>query len=93
MHLSQLDRDGKPQRACTPQSHEAIKRSVALFRTLTSPCGFQDCRAGDDKPDDPKDAGAQVLELGTCRNCGSTIARAMTDDEVTMWELAAGDLR
>ena len=91
MHLSQPGRDGKPQRACTPASHEAIKKSEALFRTLTTPCGYQDCRAGDDKPE--QDAGAQVLELGTCRNCGSTIARVLSEMQVTMWELGIGDLR
>jgi len=93
MHLSQPDRNGKVQRACTPQSHEAIKQSEALFLTLTTPCGYQDCRDGRDHSDDPNDVGAQVLELGTCRNCGSTIARVMSTFQVTMWELAIGDIR
>lgn len=88
MHLSQVSPEGKPQRACTPESHTAIKASEALFRTLTTPCGYQDCRAHD-----PEDIFAEVLELGTCRNCGSTIARVMTAEQVTMWELAIGDLR
>ena len=96
MHLSQLDREGKPQRACTPESHAAIKKSLALFRTLTSALGYQYCRAGDDKPDDPEDDGARVLELGLCRNCGSTLARVLTPGEVTLWEIEtelAGDAR
>ena len=82
MHLSQRDAEGKPQRACTPQSHDVIRASEALFRTLTTPAGYQDIR----------DVAGGVLELGLCRNCGTTIARKMTEEQITMWELAIGDL-
>ena len=91
MLLPQPDREGKPQRACTPQSHAAISKSEALFRTLTIPVGYQDCRSPGDA-DRPKDSDqvADVLELGTCRNCGSTIARELTHFEIVLRDLGLG---
>ena len=83
MHLSHPALAGKPQRACTPQGHASISASGALFATLTTPAGYQDSRS----------VGAGVLEIGICRNCGSSISRKLTDDQQTMWELGIGDLR
>ena len=84
MLLPQPDREGKPQRACTPQSHEAITKSEALFRTLTVPIGYQDFRELGNAQ------GEDVLELGACRNCGSTIARELGHFEIVLRDLGLG---
>jgi hypothetical protein len=93
MLLPQPDREGKPQRACTPASHAAIKKSEALFRTLTIPNGYQDCRSpGDAARPQNSDQVADVLELGTCRNCGSTLARELGHFEIVLHDLNLGGL-
>lgn len=78
MFLSQLDRNGKPQRACTPPSHHAIRASEALWQTLTKPLGHQ------------IDSDGSILELGVCRNCGSTLARQPDPTTAAMLQLAIG---
>jgi hypothetical protein len=91
MLLPQPDREGKPQRACTPQSHEAISKSEALFRTLTIPNGYQDFRSVlVDAQNDNQ--GEDVLELGACHNCGSTIARQLGHFEIVLRDLDLGGL-
>lgn len=77
MHLSQKDRYGKSQRECTAKAHDVIRASEALFRTLTTPCGYQEIEGG-------------FLELGVCRNCGSTLARQPDTTTACMLELATG---
>ena len=81
MDLSHPDHESKERRACTAESHVAISANETLFKARTSPCGYQDFR----------DVGEGVLELGICRNCSSTLARRMTEMQITMWSLAIGE--
>ena len=81
MHLSQPALEGKPQRACTPAIHRSITENEALFHSLTTPGGFQ------------SDGDGGQLELGTCRNCGSTIARQVSEAQLTLKNLGLGDVR
>lgn len=78
MFLSQPDRDGKPQHTCTARSHEIVRSSQTLFETLTNPLGHQD--AGD----------GSYLEIGQCRNCGTTLARKPDPDKAALLEAAFG---
>jgi hypothetical protein len=78
MFLYQPDHNSKPQRACTSEDHAAIKASAALFATLTTPCGYQ------------ADGAGGLLKLGSCRNCGSTIARDLDATQRAMIDLAIG---
>jgi len=80
MHLSQNKPDGKPQRACTIDSHLEIKRSPTMFGLLTTPCGYEDHRPGI----------GVVLEVGLCRHCGEPISRKLVGDRLLAFCLATG---